>query len=425
MHPSPSAHAGHRQTLLGLFRAALEAADPARLVPPALPAPPPGRTLVLGAGKASAAMARAVEESWPAPLGGLVLTRYGHGVACRQIEIVEAGHPVPDAAGEAAARRSLAMAAELGADDLLLALVSGGGSALLAAPAAGISLAGKRAVTRALLAAGARIGEINTVRKHLSASKGGRLAALAFPARVVALAVSDVPGDDPATIASGPTVADPTTLAAARQVLARYRIEPPAAIAAHLAAAPNETPKPGDRRLARARFHTLASAGDCLAAAAAAAAAEGGGRVRVLGPAIEGPAVEVAGRMAALARRALRRPGRQVLLSGGECTVEVRGRGRGGPNAEFVLAFALAMGGARGVSVLAADTDGIDGVGGHAGAVALPDTLDRARAAGLDPAAALADNDAAGFFAALGDLVVTGPTRTNVSDFRAIIVEPN
>ena len=415
---------GYPDVLFQLFRAALSGVDPMRLVPPALPSPPSGRTLVVGAGKASAAMARAAEDAWEGPLEGLVLTRYGHAVPCRSIEIVEASHPVPDAAGAAAAARVLEQARALGKDDLLLALISGGGSALLAAPAAGITLAEKRSVSSELLRAGARIGEINAVRKHISSIKGGRLAAAAFPASVHTLAISDVPGDDPATIASGPTVADPTSVKEARDVVERYRIDLPPSVAAILADPGNETPKPGDPRLALARFASLAGARECLAAAAACAV-DLGYRVRILGDAIEGPAVELAGSMADVARRAQQEGGRQVLLSGGESTVEVRGSGQGGPNAEFALAFAIAMQGSPGVCAISADTDGIDGTGGHAGAVALPDTLARAAAMGLDPGAALRNNDAAGFFQALGDFVETGPTRTNVSDFRAIIVEPN
>ena len=415
---------GHPDVLFQLFRAALSGVDPMRLVPPALPSPPSGRTLVVGAGKASAAMARAAEDAWEGPLEGLVLTRYGHAVPCRSIEIVEASHPVPDAAGAAAAARVLEQARALGKDDLLLALISGGGSALLAAPAAGMTLAEKRSVSSELLRAGARIGEINAVRKHISSIKGGRLAVAAFPASVHTLAISDVPGDDPATIASGPTVADPTSVKEARDVVERYRIDLPPSVAAILADPGNETPKPGDPRLALARFASLAGARECLVAAAACAV-DLGYRVRILGDAIEGPAVELAERMADVARRAQQEGGRQVLLSGGESTVEVRGSGQGGPNAEFALAFAIAMQGSPGVSAISADTDGIDGTGGHAGAVALPDTLARAAAMGLDPGAALRNNDAAGFFHALGDIVETGPTRTNVSDFRAIIVELN
>ncbi len=417
-------NADRREVLLDLFRAALAAVDPERLVPAGLSARPPGRVAVVGAGKAAAAMARAVENAWDGPLEGIALTRYGHAVDCRRIEIVEASHPVPDETGAAATARILDLAGSLDRDDLLLALISGGGSALLVAPARGVRLEEKRAVTKALLAAGAEIAEINAVRKHLSAIKGGRLAQAAHPASVRALAISDVPGDDPATIASGPTVADPTTLADARAAVERYGIPLPAPVARHLASEAAETPKPGDPRLARSRFVTLAGAGTALAAAARRAESLGLG-ARILGESIEGPAEAVAARMAERARRA-REEGRPlVLLSGGECTVRIRGGGRGGPNSEFALAFALAAEGMPGVSAISADTDGIDGAGDHAGAVVLPDTLSRASAIGLDPHSALRRNDSAGFFDALGDCVRTGPTRTNVSDFRAIIVAPD
>ena len=412
-----------RRLLRSLFDAAVAAALPARVVPPHLPKPPqkPGsRTIVLGAGKAAAAMAKAVEDNWEGPLSGLVVTRYGHGVPCRQIEVVEAAHPVPDARGEAAARRILALAEAAVPDDLVLCLISGGGSALLALPADGLTLADKQAVNRALLASGAAIGEMNTVRKHLSAIKGGRLAAAAWPAELVSLLISDVPGDDPGTIASGPTVADPTTFAEARAILARYAIVPPAAVAARLAGASDETPKPGDLRLSRARTVIIASPAGSLAAAADHARAAGVTAV-VLGDAVEGEARAV-GR--AMAGDALARRGGEptVLLSGGETTVTVRGKGRGGRNGEFLAGLALGLAGAPGIFALAGDTDGIDGSEDNAGAMIAPDTLARAAALGLDLAAALAGNDVYPFFAALGDLVVTGPTLTNVNDFRAILI---
>jgi hydroxypyruvate reductase len=410
--------------LRALFDAAVAAALPARVVPPALPRPPAGRTVVVGAGKASAAMARAVEDRWERPLGGLVVTRYGHAVPCRRIAVVEAAHPNPDAAGADAARRMLALAASAGADDLVLALISGGGSALTALPAPGLSLADLVAVNRALLASGADIAAINTVRKHLSAFAGGRLAAAAAPAPILTLVISDVPGDDPAVVASGPTLPDPTTFADARAVLARYRIEPPPAVSAHLAAAADETPKPGDPRLAGARAVVLASSTTALAAAADRARAAGV-RPVVLGEAV-GEAREVGAAMAAaaLAARRERRPGDPpvVLLSGGETTVTVKHRGRGGRNGEFLAGLALALAGAPDVLALAADTDGIDGTEDNAGAVVTPDTLARAAARGIDLAARLAANDTYGVFAALGDLVVTGPTLTNVNDFRAVLV---
>ncbi|HVZ15075.1 MAG TPA: glycerate kinase [Bauldia sp.] len=411
-----------RNLLQSLFAAAVDAALPAHVVPSHLPAPPKGRTIVLGAGKASAAMAKAVEDNWPAdaPLSGLVVTRYGHAVPCRRIEIVEASHPVPDAAGADAARRILALAQSAGPDDLVLCLISGGGSALLALPAPGLTLADKQAVNRALLTSGAAIGEMNTVRKHLSAIKGGRLAAAAWPARLVTLLISDVPGDDPGVIASGPTVADASTFAEARAVIARYAISPPPAVVAHLAAAADETPKPGDPRLAGAQTIMIASPAASLRAAAALAGKSGLG-VTVLGDAIEGEARDVGADMAADAlRRSDRRP--FVLLSGGETTVTVRHKGRGGRNGEFLAGMALALNGTPGVFALAADTDGIDGSEDNAGAFIAPDTLARARAAGLDFEAALAGNDMYPVFAALGDLIVTGPTLTNVNDFRAILL---
>ncbi len=414
-----------RALLRRMFDAGLDAVRAERVLPPHLPAPPAGRTLMLGAGKAGAPMALAVEAHWPAdrPLSGLVIVPYGHGAPATRIEIVEAAHPVPDAAGQAAARRILEMARGLGPDDLLLALLSGGGSALMAVPADGLSLDDKRAVTRALLRSGAAIGEINAVRKHLSAIKGGRLAAAAWPAPTCALAVSDVPGDDPAVIASGPTVPDTTTFADARAVLAHYRIDPPGLALAHLEAAQDETPKPGDPRLARSRMTVIARPADALAAAARAAESAGF-RPIVLGDAIEGRAAQVAQEHARLALLHAARGERVAILSGGELTVELRGRGTGGPNHEYALALALALDGAPGIWALACDTDGIDGATDAAGALIGPDTLARAAAAGLDAARRLADNDSGNVFAALGDALQTGPTRTNVNDLRAILVNP-
>ena len=413
-----------------LFDAALAAADPARAVAGHLPSPVSGRTVVVGAGKASAAMARAFETHWPGSLAGLVVTRRGHTVPCQRIEIVEASHPVPDAAGEGAARRILDLADSLGRDDQLVCLISGGGSALLALPAPGLTLADKQSVTRALLRSGATIGEINTVRKHLSAIKGGRLAAAAAPATVVTLAISDVPGDDPAVIASGPTVPDPTSFADAQAVLAKYRIQKPAAVIAHVAAAAAETPKPGDPIFERCRFELIASPQQALAAAADAALASGVTPI-VLSDRIEGEARDVALVHAAIAQQ-LRagefRIGHDsvalpaVLLSGGETTVTVRGGGRGGRNTEFLLALAAALDGTPGISAIACDTDGIDGTEDNAGAIVYPDSVARAAKAGIAVREALARNDGYGFFAALGDLVTTGPTLTNVNDFRAILV---
>ena len=413
-----------------MFRAAVDAVSAETRIPALLPAPPAGRTVVVGAGKAAAAMARVVERHWPGELSGVVVTRYGHGLEPRgpnegRIEVVEAAHPVPDAAGRQAAGRILELTRGLGPDDLLLCLISGGGSARLALPAPGLSLEDQQAVGRALLRSGADITEMNCVRKHLSAIKGGRLAAAAHPARVVTLLVSDVPGDDPAVIASGPTVPDPTSFADARAILAKYRIDPPAAVAAHLAGAGEETPKPGDPRLARAGTVMVARPQDALEAAAEVARAAGVTPV-ILGDAIEGEAREVARVLAGIAFQAARhgQPAAPpcVLLSGGETTVTVHGQGRGGRNVEFLLALAVALGGHPGIHALACDTDGIDGTEDNAGAVLRPDSLARARALGIDPRASLADNDGYGFFSALGDLVVTGPTRTNVNDFRAILV---
>jgi hydroxypyruvate reductase len=418
---------GRRALLEALFRAALAAADPARVVPPHLPAPPRGRTVVVGAGKAAATMARAVEAHWKDALSGLVVTRYGHGVPCQRIEVVEAAHPVPDAAGREAARRILEAVRGLGEDDLVLCLISGGGSALLALPAPGLTLEDKQAVNRALLRSGADIGEMNCVRKHLSAIKGGRLAAAAWPARVVTLMISDVPGDDPAVIASGPTVADPTSFADARSILEKYEIEPPAAVRRRLDRAHDETPKPGDLRLARAESVIVARPMESLEAAATVARAAGLEPV-ILGDAIEGEAREVARAMArdAIARQQRLAPGAPplVLLSGGETTVTVRGAGRGGRNAELMLALVLEIAGRPGIAAIACDTDGIDGTEDNAGCIGDGGSVARGRALGLDAAARLADNDGYGFFAALGDLVVTGPTLTNVNDFRAIVVEP-
>ena len=402
-----------------LFSAAVAAADPALCVASFLPEPPLGRTLVVGAGKASAAMAAAVEANWKGQLAGLVVTRYGHGVPCHRIEIVEAAHPVPDDAGREAATRMLAMVEGLTPDDLVLCLISGGGSALLAAPADGLTLSDKQSLNRQLLASGAPIGAMNCVRKHLSAVKGGRLAAAAHPARVVSLIISDIPGDDPSLVASGPTVADPTTRQDALGHIARYGIVLPSRIKAWLENPASETPKPGDPRLARAQTQIIATPASAIAAAAQVAR-NAGYEVINLGDQIEGESWQVARDQAVIARAA--RPG-TVILSGGETTVTVRGKGRGGRNAEFALALAIALEGRAGVSALAADTDGIDGSEDNAGAMVFPDSLVRAEAAGLDPQALLEENDAYRFFLTLGDLVVTGPTLTNVNDFRAIVVE--
>jgi hydroxypyruvate reductase len=392
-----------RALLRRMFDAAVESAQPAHAMPPFLPEPPAGRTLVVGAGKASAAMARVLDDRWPAPVSGIVVTRYGHAVACRRIEVVEAAHPVPDAAGVTAARRILASVANLTHDDLVVALISGGGSSLLALPAGDVSLADR----------------------HLSAIKGGRLAAACYPARVVTLAISDVPGDDPNDIASGPTVADPTTRDDARDVLRRYGIDAPDSVRAFLATVAAESVKPGDPRLARAEYRLIATPQIALEAAADVARSHGVTPV-ILSDSLEGEARDVGKVLAAIARQTATR--REpfappcVLLSGGETTVTVRGEGRGGRNVECLLALALALRGQRGVYALAADTDGVDGVEEIAGAIATPDTLARGIAHRRNAARDLERNDAHAFFEALGDSVITGPTRTNVNDFRAILV---
>jgi hydroxypyruvate reductase len=417
--------ANPREVLRRLFDAAIAAADPASCVPPYLPPDDGGRLIVIGAGKASAAMARAVEEHWSGPLDGLVVTRYGHGVPCQRIEIVEAAHPVPDAAGEAAAARILGRISRLTATDRVLALLSGGGSALLAAPAAGVTLAEKRAITTALLRSGASISEINCVRKHLSAIKGGRLAAAAWPASVLTLAISDVPGDDPAVIASGPTVGDPTTAVDALKVLDRHGIAIPDELRARLCSGELETPKPGDPRLAKSEFRLVASPRQMLEAAGDEARRLGITPL-ILGDAIEGEAREVGKALAGMAVSCGRHgfPAQKpcVLLSGGETTVTLKGDGRGGRNSEFLLGLALALDGAPDIHALAADTDGIDGSEDNAGAFVAPDSLRRARELGLDIRRFMAANDAWGYFSALGDLLVTGPTHTNVNDFRAILI---
>lgn len=417
----------HRALLERLFRAAVRAADPAVIVPPRLPTAPRGRLVVLGAGKAAASMARAVETHWGGPLEGLVVTRYGHGVPCERIEVVEAAHPTPDAAGQAAAKRILALARGLGPEDLGLCLISGGGSSLLSLPAPGLTLADKQAVNAALLRSGAPISAMNMVRKHLSAIKGGRLAVAAWPAPLLTLIISDVPGDDPAIVASGPTVADPSTFADARKVLERYGVNPPPAVAAFLARAEEETPKPGDPRLAASRVEIIGAARQSLEAAAEAARAAGYEPL-VLGDAVEGEARDVARSHAELALAIARGEAAPAapcaIVSGGETTVTLApGHGRGGRNGEYLLALALALEGAPGVHALAADTDGIDGVEANAGAVIDPGSMRRARALGLDPAAELARNNSYAVFDALDALVVTGPTLTNVNDVRIILVD--
>lgn len=415
----------HADLLTELFQAAVTAALPDTCLPPHLPDPPRGRTVVVGAGKAAASMARAVEVTWDAPITGLVVTRYGHSLPLDHIEVVEAGHPMPDDAGRDAASRMLELVSDLGADDLVLCLISGGGSALLSLPAPGVAMEDKQAATRSLLRCGANIREINCVRKHLSAVKGGRLAAACAPAPVVTLMISDVPGDDPSSIASGPTVPDPTTREEALAVLGKYGIDQPRAIIDYLRGAGDETPKPGDPCFDNTRQEIIARPQDSLEAAASAAV-EHGYRPVILGD-LEGEARDSGLIHAGIARQIVRygEPAAApcVLLSGGETTVTVRGNGRGGRNAEFALAAALALDGLPGVHVLAADTDGIDGTEDNAGCLVDPGTLQRAGEAGLDAAAKLADNDAYTLFEAVDGLLKTGPTLTNVNDFRAILVD--
>jgi hydroxypyruvate reductase len=414
-----------RRFLIDLFNSALGAADAGRTLPPHLPSPPKGRTVVVGAGKAAAAMAAAVEAHWDGPLSGLVICPYDYGVPTSRIRVAEARHPVPDAAGVRAAAEMLGLVEGLTERDLVLALISGGGSALMALPAPGLTIEDKQQVTRGLLMCGAPISEINCVRKHLSAIKGGQLAAAAWPAPVHTLIVSDVPGDDPATVASGPTVADQTTAQQALEILRRYKLEIPFAVLHYLRQSGAETPKPGDPRLSRSTVSIIARAADGLAAAAATAR-EFGVTPILLGDAIQGEAREVARAMAGMALSAARvgqpAPPPCVLISGGEVTVTMTHQGRGGPNTEFALALALALEGRLGISAIACDTDGLDGASEAAGALVLPDTLVRVATKEIDAWAHLTHNDTATLFAAIDDLVVTGPTRTNINDFRAIYV---
>ncbi|MFA6070651.1 hydroxypyruvate reductase [Janthinobacterium lividum] len=414
-----------RALLQAMFQAAIEAAQPSHCIPPHLPPAPKGRLIVIGAGKASAAMAQAVEQHWPGPLSGLVVTRYGYAVPCERIEIVEASHPVPDAAGMQAAQRMLDLVANLQADDTVLCLISGGGSSLLALPLDGISLEDKQALNRALLASGATIGEMNCVRRHLSAIKGGRLAAACHPAQVITLAISDVPGDKLGDIASGPTVGDATTCDDALAIVRRYGMDLPDSLRAVLESGRGESVKPDDPRLARTRTTLIATPQMALEAAAAVARAAGV-TPYILGDSLEGEARDVGKVMAGIALQTAMRgqpfPAPCVLLSGGETTVTVRGNGRGGRNVEFLLALGIALDGQEGIHALAGDTDGVDGQEDIAGALLAPDTLRRAWALGIKPRESLDNNDGHGFFQALGDSVITGPTLTNVNDFRAILI---
>jgi glycerate 2-kinase len=416
-----------KEVLVRSFHAAVAAADPLEILPRHLPARPRGRTLVIGAGKASASMALAVERHWPGgTMEGVVITRHGHGLPTQRVAVIEAGHPVPDEAGEAGARDILRRVKSLGRDDLLLALISGGGSALLSLPAEGVDMHALRETTRELLRSGARIEEINTVRKHLSAIQGGRLAA-ACKAPVLALIISDVTGDDPTHIASGPCAPDPTTYAEALAVLDRYGVKAAPSVVGRLQGGARgeieETPKPGDPLFSRVENRVIATARLALSAAEDFFRSR---EIRTmnLGDRITGEAREVAKTQEALAREIVRKGSPQpvAIVSGGECTVTVRGRGRGGRCTEFLLALGIGLGGLANVHAIACDTDGIDGSEDNAGAVLLPDSLTRAAKLGVDGRKLLSDNDAYGFFSAVGDLVVTGPTRTNVNDYRAILI---
>jgi len=421
-----------RALLESLFRAAVGVAHPSGALPPNLPPPPQrGRLIILAAGKAAGSMTEVAESHYLARLpesrlAGIAVTRHGYGRRTRHIPVVEAGHPVPDEAGLAGTERALALAGAADADDLVLVLLSGGASANWIAPAAGLSLAQKQAVTRALLRSGAAIGEMNTLRKHLSRIKGGRLARHAYPAKLVTLAISDVPGDDPAVIGSGPTVPDPTTLEDARAIVGRFRLELPEAVTRALNDPANESPKPGDQIFAGSDYRIVARPADALRAAAERARAAGY-ECLVLGDRIQGEAREVAAEHAHLARTLGMQRRKTAILSGGELTVTLRGNGKGGPNQEYALALAIHLEGAPGIAALAADTDGTDGGGGRpddpAGAFVDASTLMRARAHGLDAAAFLANNDSTGFFNGIGDLFAPGPTFTNVTDFRAIVVD--
>lgn len=409
-----------------MFAAAVNAAQPQHCMQAYLPPKPKGRTIVVGAGKASAAMAQCLEQNWNGQLTGLIVTRYGHAVPCNQIEIVEAAHPVPDGKGADAAARMLDLVVNLTKDDLVIALMSGGASALLPLPVNGVTLEEKRDLNRALLKSGVPIAEMNCVRKHLSRIKGGRLAAAAYPARVVSLIISDVPGDDLAAVGSGPTVSDPTTFADALTIIQNYKLAVAPSILKHLIEARDETPKPGDHRLNRATAHCIASPQQSLMAAALLAKSAGYSAL-ILGDAIEGEARELGIIMAGIAQQARRfdQPAKPPLaiISGGETGVTIRGNGVGGRNVEYLLSLALKLNGASGIHAIAADTDGVDGAAEIAGAFIDPTTLARAKAQGVDPVAALNNNDAHNFFRMLNNQIITGPTLTNVNDFRVILID--
>ncbi len=415
-----------RQLLLELFQVAVRAADPHQVLAPCLPVDRSRRALVIGAGKAAASMASALEKNWLGELSGLVVAPYSHGEPCQHIEVLQAAHPVPDTQGEQAATRILELVANLSVTDLVICLLSGGGSALLSLPAPGVTLADKRDINQQLLRCGATIAEINCVRKHLSRIKGGRLARACHPAQLITYAISDVPGDQPAVIASGPTVADTTRSAEALRVLQRYAIMVGPKVLDWLENPESETLQAHDPVFALSQFHLIATAGQSLQAAARAAR-DAGIEVVLLGDNIEGEACAVARTHAALALARQRSVPTQppcLYLSGGETTVTVNGTGRGGRNTEFLLSLAIEVAGAPGIYALAADTDGIDGAQDNAGAFLTPATWQRAHHLGLDATAMLSDNDSYGFFAAVDDLLVTGPTRTNVNDFRAVLVLP-
>ena len=403
-----------------LFCTAVDAAHPSQCINNNLPEPPIGRTVIVGAGKAAASMALAIEKNWNGPLDGLVITRYGHNTACKKVEVVEASHPVPDAKGITATKQILNLVSQLTKNDLVICLISGGGSSLLTLPAIGISLQDKQSLTQKLLLSGARISEINCVRKHLSAVKGGRLGIACYPAKLITLAISDVPGDNASVIASGPTVGDPTTLQDAENILKKYNIKANANILQHLKSIKNETPTPREKKLEKTKYKIISTPSISLQAAEKFAKSYGLLTIN-LGDNLEGEAIKMGHKHAKLAKRT---PHGTVLLSGGETTVTVKGSGRGGRNSEYALAVASELDGVPGIYAIACDTDGIDGTENNAGVIVTPDTLLRAKKAGLSVELAQLHNDSYSFFQKINDLVITGPTLTNVNDFRAILILP-